>query len=62
MKKIGHKTNVICGAGIRSPYDVARISVEGAKGVLVSSCVVNSNNQESVIRGLLSGLQNVTRY
>jgi len=57
ISTIGHKTNVLCGAGITSTIDVARATHVGAKGVLVSSYIVNSKCFESSIRNLLVGLR-----
>lgn len=54
---IGHKTNIICGAGITSTMDVARATHLGANGVLVSSYVVNSKCFEQSLRNLLVGVK-----
>ena len=57
ISAIGHKTNIICGAGITSTMDVARATHLGAKGVLVSNYVVNSKCFEQSIRNLIVGLK-----
>ena len=57
IENVGHKTKIICGAGIRSTMDVARATNAGAAGVLVSSYIVNSRNPEQSLRNLVVGLR-----
>ena len=58
VKKLKNKTKIIIGAGINTPLDVARITSEGADGVLVSSCITNSTNKEIKLYDLSCGLIN----
>lgn len=48
---------VLCGAGVHTKDDVSKAIKLGAKGILVSSGVVNAVNQEKVLKDLVSGLK-----
>ena len=48
---------VLCGAGIHTKDDVSKALKLGAKGILVSSGVVNSSNPEKVLKELIDGLR-----
>lgn len=48
---------VLCGAGIHTKEDVSKALKLGAKGVLVSSGVVNAVNPEKVLKELIDGLR-----
>jgi triosephosphate isomerase len=46
---------VLCGAGVKNKEDVKKAKELGAKGILVASGVVKSENPEGAIRDLLDG-------
>ena len=46
---------VLCGAGVKDKEDVKKAMELGAKGILVASGVVKSENPEEAIRDLLEG-------
>ncbi|MEK6858219.1 MAG: triose-phosphate isomerase, partial [Nanoarchaeota archaeon] len=48
---------ILCGAGIHTKDDVSKAIKLGAKGILVSSGVVNSPNPEKALKELVSGLR-----
>mgnify|MGYP001589438350 CR=1 FL=1 len=54
IKKIikGIKANILIGAGIHNKKDVQIAKKLGAKGILVSSAVLKSNNPKRIIRDL----------
>ena len=47
------KTNVLVGAGVNNKKDVQIAKKLGAKGILVSSAVLKSNNPKKIIKELL---------
>jgi triosephosphate isomerase (TIM) len=48
---------ILCGAGIHSKDDVSKAIKLGAKGILVSSGVVNAVNPEKLLKELIEGLR-----
>ncbi len=53
---VGPEVGVLCGAGVKTGRDVSKALELGTQGVLLSSGVVKVENQEEVLRDLLSGL------
>ncbi len=51
------KIPVLCGAGIKTKKDAEKAVLLGAKGILISSAITNSQNPEKSLRELLKGLK-----
>jgi triosephosphate isomerase len=49
------KIPVLCGAGIRTPYDIKKAMELGTKGILISSGVTLSKNPEKYLLNLVKG-------
>jgi len=56
VKKISARTYVLCGAGVKNRDDVKKAIELGAKGILVASGVVKSENIEKSMEELIMGM------
>jgi triosephosphate isomerase len=56
VRRISTKTKVLCGAGVKTGYDVAKAIELGAHGVLVASGVVKAKKPLVALRDLCAGL------
>jgi triosephosphate isomerase len=56
VKEIYPKIEVLCGAGVKTKTDVRKAIYLGAKGVLVASGVVKSDNIEKAMEELVMGM------
>lgn len=56
VKEIYPDIEVLCGAGVKTKIDVRKALYLGAKGVLVASGVVKSDNIENAMEELISGM------
>lgn len=56
VKKIDNNVKTLCGAGVKNGKDVSKAIELGADGVLLASGIVKTEDKESVIRDLASGL------
>jgi triosephosphate isomerase len=57
VKKNSLRTNLLCGAGVKTKADVKKAIELGAKGVLVASGVVKSPNVEKAMEELIKGMR-----
>ena len=57
VKKNSLRTNLLCGAGVKTKDDVKKAIELGAKGVLVASGVVKSPNVEKAMEELIKGMK-----
>ncbi|OGI12158.1 triose-phosphate isomerase [Candidatus Micrarchaeota archaeon RBG_16_36_9] len=57
VKRNSLRTNVLCGAGVKTREDVKKAIELGAKGILVASGVVKSSNIEKSIEELVKGMR-----
>lgn len=57
VKKNSLRTNLLCGAGVKTKEDVKKAIELGAKGVLVASGVVKSPNVEKAMEELIRGMR-----
>lgn len=56
VRRVSAKTKVLCGAGVKTGYDVAKAIELGAHGVLVASGVVKAKKPLVALRDLCAGL------
>jgi len=56
VKKNSLRTNLLCGAGIKTKDDVKKSIELGAKGVILASGVVKAENVSQAIENLVKGL------
>jgi triosephosphate isomerase len=56
VKRVSAKTKVLCGAGVKTGYDVAKAIELGAHGVLVASGVVKARKPAVALKDLCAGL------
>lgn len=56
VRRVSTKTKVLCGAGVKTGYDVAKALELGAHGVLVASGVVKARKPIVALRDLCAGL------
>lgn len=57
VKKNSLRTNLLCGAGVKTREDVRKAIELGAKGVILASGVVKSPNVEKAIEELIKGMK-----
>jgi len=56
VKHTSPQTEVLCGAGVKTTEDVKKALELGAKGVLVASGIVKSDDVEGAIEKLVEGM------
>ena len=56
VQKIAPQISIVTGAGIKSAGDTSKALELGTRGVFVASAIVKSNDQESALKKLLSGM------
>jgi triosephosphate isomerase len=56
VKGISPRTEVLCGAGVKTEEDVRKAILLGTVGVLVASGVVKASNKRAVIEEMVRGL------
>lgn len=56
VKEINDNVKVLCGAGVKNGYDVAKAIELGSVGVLLASGIIKVKNKEKIIRDLISKL------
>lgn len=57
VRKNSLRTGLLCGAGVKTKADVKKAIELGAKGVLVASGVVKSENVEKAMEELIKGMK-----
>jgi triosephosphate isomerase len=54
VKEVNNNVKVLCGAGVKNGFDVAKAIELGSVGVLLASGIIKARNKENIILDLIS--------